>query len=304
MNSTKIEQMPCAFEPNLIVTPDTWALSFVQKAPGQGRIESEHANLVLQLCRNDKIEVMKLHAMGYKPKEMWDHLTTNPCLALSAVYVHVEIVTNEARKVAIIDEESLHTAIKAVLGVKPNDYSKKNLQIHFVNATWLIPKEKGLELIDRVQKQVVEFEKTRPVFNIAGKNSVIETALYHTKTIAIEWGKGAAFAAGTVGAGNAITLAFPMLAVSTVSAIVSVPAMALFSVYMFRRLSQMEIEGKNEGNFHSCFTWAKERVLELDISEINNDKRMQTCPTDYIASVTSRHLTLAHNNIHQGNERI
>jgi hypothetical protein len=304
MNSTKIEQMPCAFEPNLIVTPDIWALSLVQKAPGQGVLGSEHANLILQLLRNDKIEVIKLHVMGYKPSELKERLKTNPCAVLTSIYVHAEIVTNEDREVAIIDEDSLHSAVKAVLGVKPKEYAVKNLQVHFTNATWLIPREKGLELIDKVQKQVIEFEKTKPTFFIAGKDSYVQKAWHATKGSSIMFGcmMTMSFAGKYLINTGVVALAgiFGAPALVPLSVAAAPTIIALGTVFF---ISKVYSPASTDGSYHSCYTWARERALELEVPEITNDVRLKSLTSDYIASVTSVHMSLAHNNINQGNER-
>lgn len=308
-------------DPNFTVTPELWTISIVQKQ-AQG-LANEHANLVLQSLLFGQVNVMRLHITGSGGKRQG----LKEIIFGTNTYLHVEIRDNVERGVAIIDQISLENAVKAVLGVKPQELEQTKLNVHFRHRTWQIKRESALALVTDVSQQEAICHIVKPTFSIFGYES------FFNKSRA----KGATIINGVIGLGLEIIKPENIKAVINqiksinlkkvitenllpigllIEAAIAVNNPKAFGLKVYQYPPRSPAAEKVEwlfcfgviawyfycmGSFfnnkpfrndigHSCYTWAREMLFKYGDKEIKNDPGFKFQSFDFIAVVTSCHV--------------
>ncbi len=317
MNTSKtlIFEMPSAFNKELIVTRNMWAVSLVRTTtiarfddPSAKLCSSQHANIFVQSSQDGEIIMTRLHAKPYRREN-----ETERDPRYNNNYLDIEIKNNKDKEVNIIDVNTLHIAIKSLLWrQKAFEYFKDlDLLQHTANKTWLVSAQSASDLIENIKKQAHEFETiSRPSFWRFGNQSVTIKAVNCVKHLLNHRVISAAYlytsisALAAAGKAGLIAAALPYLSTGIASTVIINGATV--AVYTMSPLAIMASFGISCATAfvlhwdatkpkllivceaHSCFTWAREKLSLLKHDEIN--KFLEPKEFDKFIAMTSQYL--------------
>lgn len=318
----KITQIASVFDETKIVTADIWAISLVKRHNKhwwnlRNRLfPTQHANIIIQSIQDGVVGIAKLHATKtYKP-----HPTDTPieseekAIKQKGEYLHVQIISNEHYKLKITDDKSAHDAVKLVMGINIDLHHKFDLSKHWDHLTWLVRKESALALIKKVEEQQIEFVNSQPPFWWFGDKSFIFWCIKRAKDIgdnnkpikamgiimACTAGflGGAAMGLGGICLGLGLYMLTPLYSATVLTTLpfhymtwISCGVAGISGLYSVAKASINTPQASaDKAVGHNCFTWARERLLELGVESISSDESLKISAFDKFIAMTSRHI--------------
>lgn len=301
MNTEKITKMQCVFHPDKFITEEIWAISMVRRTSPyfskEKVLDAQHANLFVQKLESGLIKLIKLHAIQRAKKD--------------PKHLDLEIKSNEDIGIEIIDFQTLTKAASSLMNWKSTQQLLDPAR-ECAGKTWLVQKDTVQQLINNFEAHKDRFKKEKPNYwrfgnstiwgsltlalrsssDYVGSKIYDKDAPYKDLYTLIAFVCQAAITAPGVITGPIPPLLAYIVAANTVQ-LITLPCYT----YLLRPKTPEE-----RAPGHSCFTWERDLLLELNIPEITNDMRSRWF--DSFVAMTSLYLPLSSNQTQENQKGI
>lgn len=287
MDIEKITTMPCVFHPDKSINEKLWAISMIRRtSPYFSRekvLDAQHANLFVQKLENGIVNLIKLHTINRMNKD--------------PKHLDLESKSNESIGIEIVTFETLVKAASLLMNWKRNQKLLDPVK-ECAGKTWLVKKDIAQQLINNFETYRQQFQQEKPSYWRFGNSTIWgsltlairssadyigskiydQDAPYNALYTFITCVDQAAIAAPGMITGPIPPLLVFIIAVNTTQ-LITLPGY----IYLLRpRTPEERVPG------HSCFTWERDLLLELNIPEITNDMRSRW--SDNFVAMTSLYL--------------
>lgn len=306
----KIITIECVFRPNKFISENIWAISLIRER-GCHSLESEipplnqHVSIFLQELRNGVVKLTKMHGIH--------NINNNPGK------LTLQCISNEDQhiNIQIRNYSDLFLAASALCRMSLRSPVKNPID-DFIGKTWLVPAEKGQELLDLFSRDLKQLQVSKLPFWEYGTKSVVhhmyrraklsfQSFIYKYVIKGIHMGNPvllfsvAPFLTATIFMPCKVVVDFvpyfsaynPIITSIAYNAEFLaryVPLVAITILLGVAKFAHDAEEHKNPG--HNCFTWARDSLIQLNIPEITED--MKSKWFDYFIAMPSLYLLPVH----------